>query len=64
MTFKTKEITFRATEKNDTRFYFVQYYFFFKLNMGVKNQHAIPMEPHLLTYDPTLYDPATVRIMI
>ena len=27
-------------------FYFVQYYFFFKLNIGVKNKHAIPTEPH------------------
>ena len=23
------------------------------MNAGVKNQHAIPTEPHLLTYDPT-----------
>ena len=37
MTFKTPEMTFRASEKNDTLFYFVQYYFFFKLNLGVKN---------------------------
>ena len=48
MTFKTPEMTFRASEKNDTLFYFVQYYFFFKLNIGVKNYHAIPTEPHLL----------------
>ena len=37
MTFKTSEMTFSASEKNDTLFYFVQYYFFFKVNIGVKN---------------------------
>ena len=35
--FKTPEMTFRAAEKNDTLFYFVQYKFFIKLNIGVKN---------------------------
>ena len=37
MTFKTPEMTFRASEKNNTLFHFVQYYFFFILNIGVKN---------------------------
>ena len=41
MTFKTPKMTFRASDKNDTLFYFVRYYFFFKLNIGVQNNHAI-----------------------
>ena len=54
MTFKTAEMTFGASEKNDTLYNFVQYYFFIKLNIGVKNYHEIPTEPHLLTYDVAL----------
>ena len=49
-TFKKLDMPCRASEKNDTLFYFVQY-FFFKLNISVNN--AIPTEPHLLIYDPT-----------
>ena len=52
MTFRTPKMTFGASEKNDTLF-------FFKLNIGVKNEHAIPTGPHLLTYDPTL--PANMK---
>ena len=37
MTFKTPEMTFKASEKKDTLFYSAQYYFFFKLNIGVNN---------------------------